>query len=522
MSSKNSISSKVVAIAAAAAVSAPLALIAYMHSISRKPLVKAPFPKPPPIVGALYDIISNYDNRWDVFTEWAEQHGPTWTIATIGFPRFPLVMTVDPAVVEYILKSNFDNYEKGERLHRLLEPLLGDGIFSTDGHQWKWQRKVSSHIFTGKTFRTVIEKVIHDDVTKLVEVLSKSADSNADIDLHLFLHCFTMDTFGQIGFGLQLNALEDPRNPPPFARSFDIVLGILNRRFSNPIFNITESLYGVTKVLKENMDVINQFVATRINEKRASIERNSPTAPDGGRLRRGESLTGLSEGSHRDLLDLYLEYDPEMTDKQLRDMVLNMMLAGRDTTAQALSWTFWLLTSHPKVVEKIREEVSSLIGDRIPMFDEVNTLKYTNAVFFETLRLYPSVPGDFKTAIKDDVLPGGISIPAGTQVNWITFAMGRMENIWGPDAKEFKPERWLDENGNIKRENPFKWVVFNAGPRVCLGQQMATVEAVMAIAALVPKFNFKLAPDAKILHGSSLTLVMKNGLKMHVSHAAQA
>ncbi|KAJ3103585.1 hypothetical protein HDU97_010005 [Phlyctochytrium planicorne] len=517
MSSSDVVVSKTVAIAAATIVSLPLAFIAYLHSISRKPYaIDAPFPPPAPILGTFYEIVTNYDNRWETFTRWAENHGPTWTIASIGFPRFPRILSVDPAVVEYILKTNFDNYVKGvheeegvkkelsiligDRLHRVLEPLLGDGIFNTDGHQ----RKVSSHIFTGKNFRVVIERAIHDDVTKLVEVLSKAADSQAEIDLHLFLHCFTMDTFGQIGFGIQLNSLENPSDPPAFAKSFDVVLNILNRRFSTPLYPYVEAINGTKKVLTKNLAIINDFVATRINEKRAAIAAKSGVE---------------AVGSHKDLLDLYLEYDAEITDKQLRDMVLNMMLAGRDTTAQALSWTFWLLTQYPDVVQRIREEVSVVLGDRIPLFDEVNLLKYTTAVFFETLRLYPSVPGDFKCSVKADVLPGGIAIPAGTRVNWITYSMGRMENIWGPDAKEFKPDRWLDGSGNIKRENPFKWVVFNAGPRVCLGQQMATVEAVMAIAALVPKFDFRMARGAKVVHGSSLTLVMKTGLKMNVLHA---
>ncbi|KAI8847581.1 cytochrome P450 [Chytridium lagenaria] len=96
--------------------------------------------------------------------------------------------------------------------------------------------------------------------------------------------------------------------------------------------------------------------------------------------------------------------------------------------------------------------------------------------------------------------------------------MGRMESIWGPNATEFYPERWIDESGNLRRESQFKWPVFNAGPRVCLGQQMATVEAVMALAALCRKFKFVLLPHANVIPGASLTLSMQNGLAMKVEH----
>ncbi|KAI8847579.1 cytochrome P450, partial [Chytridium lagenaria] len=428
-----SVTSTALIATATAAVAIPAAFLAYLHSISRKPVVKGvPHPPPPPIIGSIYSILSDFDSRYETFTQWANTYGPTCR----------------------------------ERLHRLLNPLLGDGIFSTDGHQWKWQRKVSSHIFTGKNFREVVETVIHEDMKKLVTVLGLAADDNREIDLHLYLHCLTMDTFGKIGFGIDLNALENPSSPPPFAKSFDTVLPILNRRFANPFFWVVEPISGDDRVLMEHMKIVNGF----------------------------------------DLLDLYIAYDPDMTDKQLRDMCLNMMLAGRDTTAQALSWAFWILSSHPDVAQKIHDEVTSLMGDRLPGYDEVNQLKYTNAVFMEVLRLHPSVPGDFKVAVEADVLPGGIHIPAGTQVNWLPYAMGRMESLWGPDATSFNPSRWLDENNNIRRESQYKWAVFNAGPRVCLGQQMATVEGVMTLATLCREFEFQLMPNANVRYGSSLTL----------------
>ncbi|KAJ3110160.1 hypothetical protein HDU96_006865 [Phlyctochytrium bullatum] len=490
-----------IALAAAAASAASLAgFVAYLHLISRKPLLKhVNYPSPPPpVLGSLAEILGDYDHRYDTMTRWANELGPTWTIAAGVVPRIPIIMTVDPAVVEYILKTNFENYEKGERIHRLLYPLLGDGIFTTDGQQWKWQRKVSSHIFSGRNFRDVVERSIHAGIDKLVAVLTTQAATSTPFDLHKYLHCLTMDTFGHVGLGMDLGVLDQPDTPPAFSRAFDQVLAILNRRFSNPWFTITELVGGQRAALARDMAVVNGFVEKRIREKREQVKEG-----------------GEREGRHRDLLDLFIDHDPEITDKQLRDMVLNMFLAGRDTTAQALSWCYYILATRPDVVEKIREEVDQIVGDRIPSYDEVPTLKYTNAVFFETLRLHPSVPGDFKVSVRPDVLPGGIAIPAGTQVTWIPYAMGRMPALWGPDALEFRPERWIDDTGALRRESPFRWTAFNAGPRVCLGQQMATVTGVMVIAALTRRFGFKKAegaPDVRV--GSSLTLVMKEGLVM--------
>ncbi|KAJ3206218.1 hypothetical protein HDU67_008305, partial [Dinochytrium kinnereticum] len=452
--------------AAALAVAVPVSLVAYFHIKTRRPKVKLPYPPPAPVMGSTYDVLFFIDQRFETFTAWAKKYGPTWTMAALTLSDFHIVMTVDPAVVEYILKTNFDNYVKGERLHSIFMPLLGDGIFSSDGHQWKWQRKVSSHIFTGRNFRDVVEKVIHEDIEKLVQALTNAADSGKKIDLHLYLHCFTMDTFGKIGFGQDLRSLNDPDNPPPFAKAFDAIIPVLNVRFPNPIWGWTEYLSGTKATLKKNFKIIDDFVYERVREKR---ERK-----------------GVEEGAHKDLLDLYMAYDAELTDVQLRDMIMNMMLAGRDTTAQALSWAFWLLSSRPEIVAKIREEVQTILGEsRLPTYDEVNSLKYVNAVFYETLRLYPSVPLDFKTSVKPDVLPGGIEIPANTEVNWFPYSMGRMEALWGPDANDFNPNRWLDPvTDTLRRESQFKWTAFNAGPRTCLGQQMATVEGVMTLVAL--------------------------------------
>ncbi|KAI8849878.1 cytochrome P450, partial [Chytridium lagenaria] len=247
--------------------------------------------------------------------------------------------------------------------------------------------------------------------------------------------------------------------------------------FSNPIYQLSEWWTGQSRILNKCVVTIRKFADDRIKEKRELL---------------ATGVDDVAKKGYRDLLDLYLDVNVEgkgLTDKQLRDMVLNMMIAGRDTTAQSLSWAIWLLSSRPKVVEAIRKELDEMTNGEVPTYDEVSTLKYANAVFLETLRLYPSVPANIKICVKEDILPGGLHIPKGTEINWLPYAMGRMESIWGPDATEFIPERWIDANGNIKREPIHKFPAFNGGPRTCL---------------------------AKVASGVGLTLNMSSGLKMQV------
>jgi cytochrome P450 len=192
-----------------------------------------------------------------------------------------------------------------------------------------------------------------------------------------------------------------------------------------------------------------------------------------------------------------------------------MFMIGRDTTAQALSWTFFMLSQNPRALESLLDEIDETLGDsQSPTYDQVKGMKYAKAVFHETLRLYPSVPSNMKTANRDDILPDGTFVPKDTIVSWNLYAMGRTAAIWGDDAKEFKPERWLSME---KQPNSFDYPVFNAGPRTCLGKSMAELEGVYVIVSLLRRFRFDVLEPEKVTYANSLTLPMKNGLKVRVS-----
>lgn len=136
-------------------------------------------------------------------------------------------------------------------------------------------------------------------------------------------------------------------------------------------------------------------------------------------------------------------------------VVIDALLFG--LTAQTLTWVLYEVAQRPDVERKIREEVTAVLGDAAPEYDSLKDLKYTTAVFNETLRLYANVPGNILTVTKDTVLAGtGTQVYAGDRVQYSPWVMGRLKSIWGPDAEEFKPERWIDEKGNLKKENAYK------------------------------------------------------------------
>lgn len=195
-------------------------------------------------------------------------------------------------------------------------------------------------------------------------------------------------------------------------------------------------------------------------------------------------------------------------------LVLDHLCLGRDTTAQALSWTVFYLITNAGAMEKLLGEIDATLGDaENPTYDQIKGMKYANAVFHEALRLAPSVPKNLKLCLSDDVLPDGTHIPKGANILFSTWCMARDKSIWGSDAETFKPERWID----AKIPNQFEYLVFNAGPRVCLGKTFAELEGVFALVSIFRNYQVTLSDPKSIIYGNSLTLPMKNGLKCFIS-----
>nr|CAD1830215.1 unnamed protein product [Ananas comosus var. bracteatus] len=239
--------------------------------------------------------------------------------------------------------------------------------------------------------------------------------------------------------------------------------------------------------------------------------------------------------------------DERITDKYLRDTILNFLIAGKDTSANTLSWFFYMLCKHPTIQERIALEIIESVGDKVvsnekgnySSVDEftarlteesIDKMQYLHAAITETLRLYPAVPVvqtflstviflvhnssffDGKCADEDDVLPDGLKVKKGDGVNYMMYAMGRMTYLWGEDADEFKPDRWL-ANGVFQPASPFKFVAFNAGPRICLGKEFAYRQMKILAATLIHFFRFRLEDESRsIKYRTMFTLHIDGGL----------
>lgn len=389
-----------------------------------------------------------------------------------------------PHMLEYVQKTNFQNYVKGALFHKNLSGLLGNGIFVVDGQEWQAQRKATSKIFTANNFKGVISQSIDANMSKLMTIIGRHADNGTEFDISELFFRFTLSSFSEMAFGSNFGALSTETDEPvPFAKAFDYGQVVMNRRFTNPFWNVTELFDGTRAKMNAANDVMDTF-AYKVIKEREEMGRGNFTGSQ------------KKEAADKDLLSLYMALRDEngqpMNRKALRDALMNLIIAGRDTTAQALSWTFFRLILHPELITPIRKECDEL--GQID-YDSYKSLVQTMAAFNEGLRLHPSVPKNAWQAVGDDQIPNGPRIEKGDQVFWSDWALGRSTEVWGRDASEYKPSRWIDEEGNVKKESQFKAHFFNGGYRHCLGMNLALYEGVSVLAAIIREFDLTFAPD---------------------------
>ncbi|PWZ34452.1 Cytochrome P450 94C1 [Zea mays] len=428
-------------------------------------------------------------------------------------------VTANPANVEYMLKTNFDNFPKGETFAALLGDLLGRGIFNVDGHAWRYQRKMASLELGSVAVRSYAFGIIAREVeARLMPLLAGAADAGAVVDLQDVFRRFAFDTICKISFGLDPGCLEREMPMSKLADAFDTATRLCAMRgaAASPLLWRAKRLLNVgsERELREAIRLVDELAAAVIRERRK-----------------------LGVASSHDLLSRFMvasaggDAHPGVDDKYLRDIVVSFLLAGRDTVSSALTTLFMLLSKNPAVVAAMRAEAGDGDGDgdSAPLtYEHLKRLHYTHAVLYENMRLFPPVQFDSKFCAGPDVLPDGIYVSGGTRVMYHPYAMGRMPRIWGADHDAFRPDRWLTgAGGSFVPESLYKYPVFQAGLRVCLGKELAITEMKAVGVAVVRAFDVHVVGDSgsaacapKFVSG--LTASISGGLPVRISRRVRS
>ncbi|RVW16262.1 Cytochrome P450 86A22 [Vitis vinifera] len=451
-----------------------------------------------PVVGSLPLLIQNANRMHEWIAENLRSCGGTYQTCICPIPFLArkqglVTVTCDPKNLEHILKIRFDNYPKGPTWQAVFHDLLGEGIFNSDGETWRFQRKTAALEFTTRTLRQAMARWVTRAIKlRFCPILKKA----------------------------QLEGKPDPQTLAPglpensFATAFDRATEATLQRFILPefIWKLKKWLrLGMEASLTHSLGHVDKYLSDVIS------------------TRKLELVSQQQGGSpHDDLLSRFMKKKEAYSDNFLQHVALNFILAGRDTSSVALSWFFWLVIQNPRVEEKILTEICTVLMEtrgsdtskwvEDPLvFEEVDRLIYLKAALSETLRLYPSVPEDSKHVVVDDVLPDGTFVPAGSAITYSIYSTGRMKFIWGEDCLEFRPERWLSADGKkIELQDSFKFVAFNAGPRICLGKDLAYLQMKSIAAAVLLRHRLTVAPGHRVEQKMSLTLFMKYGLKVNV------
>ncbi|KAI0073816.1 cytochrome P450 [Panus rudis PR-1116 ss-1] len=440
----------------------------------------------------------NFHTRFlgSIFYDWAHEYGYTFNFRLLGEDR---IFTAEPEHIKMILATEFNNYEKGPLFRFQMDTLLGTGVFNSDGDMWKFHRSMTRPFFSKDRIShfDIFDRHAEDALNQLRERMKEGQA----IDWQDLVSRFTLDSATEFLFGQDVRSLsarlpypstsplsripEEPSLANDFSKAF------LEAQLNSSSRSRKTAAWPVTEIFSDSvagpMKVIDSFIDPILKD---ALEKKAAGGGGGGVGEKDVKSVAEDETLLGHLVKL--TDDPKI----LKDETLNILLAGRDTTAATLTFAIYKLSEHPDILHRLREEILSKVGSsRRPTYDDIREMKYLRAFINEVLRLYPAVPFNVRFSINDSIWPSkpGLPpyyIPPRTRCVYSVAVMHRRKDLWGPDALEFDPDRFLDERcSKYLTPNPFIFLPFNAGPRICLGQQFAYNETSFMLIRLLQQFS---------------------------------
>lgn len=411
----------------------------------------------------------------------------------VMYGPYPAYHVTHPDYIKQILIDNNQNYCRNRRSNDLLKLVTGENLVSSDGEMWRKQRRLLQPVFHRKRING-FASIMTDSASKMLARWETLADGDL-LDVDKELHDVTFSIVGLALFGVDLS--DD-------SQDMGHLMTGASEYFSYRLGNLlAPPLWVPTKRNRE-------YKAT--SQKLAHL---GPQLVKDRRAHIAEHGSADESGRQFDMMDLLLDARYEdtgegMGDEQLLTEIYAMLGAGHETTANSLSWTFYLLSEHPEVEAKLWAEIDSVLGDRTPTLEDVAELTYTKMVLNESMRLYPAAWAIARQSIEADRF-GPYELPADAGVLMPIHSIHRHPDFWD-EPEAFDPERFVPEKE--KEHHRFAFFPFGGGPRQCIGQSFAMMEAQLVLAMIVQRYRLKLVPGHVVEPDPLITLRMKNGLMM--------
>lgn len=458
-----------------------------MSTLASSPALSNPPARPGHFLfGSIRDV---QRNPLRFYVDTRQQYGDIVRLRAL--PSYYWYLVSHPRDVEHVLQTNQANYRKPDvAFNRPMSLLTGESLLTSEGQYWRRQRRLAQPAFH-RAKLAALAGVMTESAQITAARWEELAQSNQIVDISAEMTRLTLQVASRTLFSIDVSGAADV-----MGSAMRVTFEYINHRMLN-LFALPESIPTLrNRRFLQARRTLDELVYRIISERR-------------------RDLTACKEAN--DLLAMLLvardeETGEGMTDRQLRDEVITLMLAGHETGASALAWTWYLLDAHPNVAVKLRAELKNVLSGRVPTFDDLSHLPYTRMIFDEAMRLYPPAWGLLREAIQQDEI-GGYRIPAKSLVlvcQWVTH---RHPDVW-ESSNEFDPERFAPERAKARPK--FAYFPFGGGARGCIGANFALMEAQLILATLAQRFTPRLVAGHKVEPDPTFTLRPRDGLPMTI------
>ena len=425
-------------------------------------------------------------NPVQVLTKYAALHGDTFRFYFGGVKE--AIVTINPVVIQHVLKTNSENYYKSHIQKKRMGHFLGKGLLTTEGEAWKTQRRLIQSGFERKQLE-VLSSIMQDSLTDSLRDFDRQARSGP-VDIYPLMMKITFAMVGRSLFGARLKEEDIDLISLAISTVQEFMVRQTIQPYLNPWFAVSGELRRHWELRSRAFDVLRQYLQRRRNE-----------AP-------GHDLLQI-------LMDARYSDGHGMDDELILSESMQLLVAGHETSSNALSWLIYLLSSHPDCVERIRDEFESVLGERPLSYSDVPKFQFTTQVILEALRLYPPFWMVDRMALTDDHA-GDFDIPAGSTVVVFIYGTHHSPHYW-ENPETFDQERF--SKAKEKMHTPFAHLPFGAGPRGCIGGNYAMLQMLMILGVLLRKYDFSLVPGQTIQPRPMVILRPEHGIRMTFTDA---
>jgi len=421
-----------------------------------------------------------------VLTKYIELHGDTFRFYFGGVKE--AIVTINPVVIQHVLKTNSENYHKSEIQKKRMGHFLGKGLLTTEGEPWKTQRRLIQTGFERKQLE-VLSSIMQDSLADSLRDFDRQARLGP-VDIYPLMMKITFAMVGRSLFGARLK----DEDIDLISLAISTVQEFMVRQTIQPYLN---PWFAVSGELRRHWELRNRAFGVL----REYLQRRRKEAP-------GHDLLQI-------LMDARYSDGHGMSDELILSESMQLLVAGHETSSNALSWFLYLLSSRPDCVERVRQEFDAVLGDRPLSYSDVPKFEFTTQLIMEALRLYPPFWMVDRMALADD-RAGDLDIPRGSTVVVFIYGAHHSPQYW-EDPETFDQERFSP--AKEKRHTPFAHLPFGAGPRGCIGGNYAMLQMLMILSVLLRKYDFSLLPGQTIEARPMVILRPEHGIRMTFTEA---